>query len=152
MCIKAYSCFSSTVLENEKFSLTKKYFVKSTLFSNLFSKNHYFHEIFAKKCLRKNSRNFHTVSRHHSVEICKFFSPTIFLQKLRQINLFTKETYCKSIWRKKFFSRGKFPKLPHCGHMWKFKIFSATQILREINFGKIRASKSTILTLFICKL
>ena len=37
----------------------------------------------------------------HSVEICKFF-PHDFLQKFRQINFFTKELYCKSIWRKIF--------------------------------------------------
>ena len=36
---------------------------------------------------------------HHSVEICKFF-PHDILQKFRQINYFTKEFYCKSIWRK----------------------------------------------------
>ena len=37
----------------------------------------------------------------HSVEICKFF-PHDILQKFRQINFFTKELYCKSIWRKIF--------------------------------------------------
>ena len=37
----------------------------------------------------------------HSVEICKFF-PHDILQKFRQINFFTKELYCKSIWRKNF--------------------------------------------------
>ena len=37
----------------------------------------------------------------HSVEICKFF-PHDFFQKFRQITFFTKELYCKSIWRKTF--------------------------------------------------
>ena len=37
-------------------SLTGKNFVKSILY-----KNRYFHEIFAKKCVRVNFRNFHTV-------------------------------------------------------------------------------------------
>ena len=30
--------------------------------------------------------------------------------------------------------------------MWKFQDFSATQILRETNFGKCRSSKHAILT------
>ena len=30
------------------------------------------------------------------------FSPTLFLQKFRQTNFFTKDLYCISIWRKKF--------------------------------------------------
>ena len=32
----------------------------------------------------------------------QIFPPTIFLQKFRQIRYFTKELYCKSIWRKIF--------------------------------------------------
>ena len=51
------------------------------------------------------------------MEICKFFSPTIFLQKFRQINFFTKETCCKSIWRKLFALRENFRNyhtVPHC--------------------------------------
>ena len=31
--------------------------------------------------------------------------------------------------------------------MWKFQDFSATQILREINFGHLEAPKTAILTL-----
>ena len=44
----------------------------------------------------------------------KNFSPTIFWQKFRQSNFFTKELYYKSIWRKNILSGGKFTKFPHC--------------------------------------
>ena len=45
--------------------------------------------------VRENFLFFHT----HSVEIWKFFSHD-FLQTFRQSNFFTKELYCKLIWRK----------------------------------------------------
>ena len=32
--------------------------------------------------------------------------------------------------------------------LWKIKLFSASQILREINFGRLKVLKSAILTLF----
>ena len=32
------------------------------------------------------------------------------------------------------------------GKVWKLKDFSATQILREVNFGESRSAKSVILT------
>ena len=59
----------------------------------------------------------------HIVEICKFF-PHDFLQKFRQINFFTKELYCKSIWRN-IFSVGE--------NFWNYTL----QILLKFQFLKI---------------
>ena len=59
----------------------------------------------------------------HSVEICIFF-PHDFLLKFRQINFFTKELYCKSIWRK-IFAVGENFRNYHT-------VFSAIQVLRGI--------------------
>ena len=52
---------------------------------------------FLQKIVGEKFSNFHTT-------VWKFenFSPTIFLQKFRQSNFFTKELYCKSISRKFF--------------------------------------------------
>ena len=33
--------------------------------------------------------------------------------------------------------------------MWKYQDFSATQILREINFGHFEATKTAILTIWV---
>ena len=49
-------------------------------------------------------RKTETICKSKLTTVWKFanFSPTIFLQKFRQIKYFTKELYCKSIWRKIF--------------------------------------------------
>ena len=60
----------------------------------MFSRN------FVKKYVRVNLRNFYYVSFAQCRKTRNF--PTIFLQKFRQSNFFTKHLYCKSIWRKNF--------------------------------------------------
>ena len=73
-------------------SWLKKYATKNTFTNNVFTLISYVHKYQFVKL---------TNQCRHSVDICKFFLHDS-LQKFRQINFFTKELYCKSIWRKKF--------------------------------------------------
>ena len=87
---------------------------------NLFSTINWFHGSFVKS-LQCTVRKFAT------------FSPTIFIQKFRQIKYFTKELYCKSIWRKNFRSGENFWNFHtvQCEHMWKLRKFALTQFLQQ---------------------
>ena len=72
----------------------------------------------------------------HIVEICKFF-PHDILQKFRQINFFTKELYCKSIWRK-IFTVGE--------NFRNYHTVSEKFTLTEKIFRQIISSKTVVFT------
>ena len=81
-----------------------------------------------KRSSNFNFTNFYVKSKWKvsTVQICKFanFSPTICLQKIRQINFFTKQVYCKSIWRKIFAVGENF-------HILVLRIFPWKQLWRK---------------------
>ena len=61
--------------------------------------NQLFSNFFHKTLFWRKKGNF---SRTQCNVVIWYFSPQNFLKKVRQINVFTKELYCKSIWRKNF--------------------------------------------------
>ena len=104
-----FSCFQSTLCtvgKNEKCSLTKKIFrqcqinsLVTYLVKSLLSRN------FCQKCVRENSRNFHTV-----LWKLRNFTVTIFSQKFRQLNFLLKKIFYEiNVWKKAVFTfSGKF--------------------------------------------
>ena len=94
------------------------------------------------------------------------FSPTIFLKKFRQINVFTKKLYCESIWRKNFAVGENFRNYhtvtsSHCGNyriflsQWKISsneffsnFFSKMLLSRNFCQKCVRVNFRNFLTVF----
>ena len=123
-------CFHDTVWKNKKFFLTKKifrqinslvtYLVKPSLSRN-----------FCQKCVRENSRNFHTVAKHN-VEITEIYSHTFRQKFVNVTTVLLKNITNELIWRNiflmrvnsSFFPGGKIP-----------IILILEKIFRKINFN-----------------